>query len=51
MTHEQIANIVGATRETVTRQFSALKRDGIIDAKGATVTIKDPRRLQRLVTL
>jgi CRP/FNR family transcriptional regulator, cyclic AMP receptor protein len=51
MTHEQIAQILGATRETVTRQITALKKDGIIEAKGSSVTIKDQRRLEKLVTL
>jgi CRP/FNR family transcriptional regulator len=31
MTRDQIANYLGLTLETVSRQFSALKKDGIID--------------------
>jgi CRP/FNR family transcriptional regulator len=31
MTRDQIANYLGLTLETVSRQFSALKREGIID--------------------
>jgi CRP/FNR family transcriptional regulator len=31
MTRDQIANYLGLTLETVSRQFSAFKREGIID--------------------
>lgn len=47
MTRDQIANYLGLTLETVSRQFSALKRDGIIDLSDRrSVTLLDPARLQ-----
>ncbi len=47
MTRDQIANYLGLTLETVSRQFSALKADGIIDVSDRrSVTVKDLARLQ-----
>lgn len=42
---EEIGNFLGLTIETVSRQFSALRRAGIIDGKGREVTILDLNRL------
>ncbi|KIN64197.1 Transcriptional regulator, Crp/Fnr family [Sulfitobacter noctilucicola] len=42
LTRDQIANYLGLTLETVSRQFSALKKDGIIDfADRKHFTLKD----------
>jgi CRP/FNR family transcriptional regulator len=47
MTRDQIANYIGLTLETVSRQFSAFKKDGIITIDDRrSVTIKDVARLQ-----
>ena len=47
MTRDQIANYLGLTLETVSRQFSALKKDGIIDLSDRrNVTVLDLAALQ-----
>lgn len=51
LTHEEIAQMIGTTRETVTRLFSDLRRKKIIEVKGSTVLIPDRRQLERLVSI
>ncbi|HET7872907.1 MAG TPA: Crp/Fnr family transcriptional regulator [Terriglobales bacterium] len=46
--HEEIAQMIGSTRETVTRLMGALKKKRIIETKGATLIVKDPERLKQL---
>lgn len=49
LTQEEIAQIIGASRETVTRLFSALKRDQIIRVKRDALVIRDSEALASLV--
>src|SRR3990170_2909469 len=46
-THQEIANMIGATRETVSRMISDLHRQGYIEIAGKNVIIHDalPRNL------
>jgi len=46
--HEEIAQMIGSTRETVTRLLGALKKKKILEMKGATLIVKDPERLKQL---
>lgn len=46
--HEEIAQMIGSTRETVTRILGNLKRKKVIEIKGATLIVKDPHRLKQL---
>lgn len=46
LTHEQMAECVGSTRETVTRTLSDFKRRHLISLKGATVLIPNPAALE-----
>lgn len=39
MTHQQIAEVIGTSRETVTRTLADLKRRGLITTKGSTLLI------------
>ncbi|HEY8670751.1 MAG TPA: helix-turn-helix domain-containing protein, partial [Terriglobales bacterium] len=39
LTHEQIAECVGSTRETITRTLSEFKNKHLVTLKGTTVTI------------
>ena len=39
-THQEIANMIGATRETVSRMISDLHRQGYIEISGKNVTIQ-----------
>jgi CRP/FNR family transcriptional regulator len=48
MTHEEMAHRIGASRETVTRLLSALKRRRLIRQDGPTLVIPNPAALQAL---
>lgn len=48
LTQEEIAQIIGASRETVTRLFSTLKRDQIIRVKRDSMWIRDSEALASL---
>ncbi|MDU4961044.1 MAG: Crp/Fnr family transcriptional regulator [Sporomusaceae bacterium] len=45
MPRQELANLAGTTRESVTRSLSALKRDGLIDFDRRRIVILDPKRL------
>lgn len=45
LSRQELANLVGTTRETVTRTLGALKKAGIIDFAGDDITILKPERL------
>jgi CRP/FNR family transcriptional regulator, cyclic AMP receptor protein len=49
LTHEEIAQIIGTTRETVTRAFADFKKNNLLIVKGVTLTVKDRSGLERLV--
>jgi CRP/FNR family transcriptional regulator len=51
LTQEEIAQIIGASRETVTRLFSALKRDEIIRVKRDSIWIRDSEALAAIAQL
>lgn len=46
LTHEQIAECVGSTRETITRTLSEFKNKHLVTLKGTTVTIPSRSALQ-----
>src|SRR3984893_18706544 len=49
LTHEEIAQMIGASRETVTRLFSDFKKKQFLQVKGSTVIIKNKAALEELV--
>jgi CRP/FNR family cyclic AMP-dependent transcriptional regulator len=49
LTHEEIAQMIGASRETVTRLFADFKKQNLLQIKGSSVTIKDKPGLERLL--
>jgi CRP/FNR family transcriptional regulator, cyclic AMP receptor protein len=49
LTHEEIAQIIGASRETVTRLFSDFKKKQLVQVKGSTLTIKNKPALENLL--
>jgi CRP/FNR family transcriptional regulator, cyclic AMP receptor protein len=51
LTHEEIAQMIGTTRETVTRLLSDLKRKKIIDVKGSTMLVPRLAGLSDMVTV
>lgn len=48
LTHEDLANMVGTSRETVTRLLARFKRDGLIQVRGSALLILAPERLEEL---
>lgn len=51
LTHEEIAQMVGTTRETVTRLLSEFKRRKIIEVKGSTVLVVKRNELESMVSI
>jgi CRP/FNR family cyclic AMP-dependent transcriptional regulator len=49
LTHEEIAETIGSSRETVTRLFADFKRKGLVEIRGATLVIADKSRLLQLL--
>jgi len=48
LTHEEIANMAGTSRETVTRLLNQFRRDELIAIKGTALTILKPEELERM---
>jgi CRP/FNR family transcriptional regulator, cyclic AMP receptor protein len=48
LTHEEVANMAGTSRETVTRLLNQFRRDKWITIKGTSLTIQEPEQLERL---
>jgi CRP/FNR family transcriptional regulator len=49
LTHEEIAQMIGASRETVTRLFADFKKKNFLQVKGSTLTITDKQGLEKLL--
>lgn len=49
LTHEEIAEIIGSSRETVTRLFSDFKRKGFVQVHGSTLVLVDKTGLRELL--
>lgn len=49
LTHEEIAEIIGTTRETVSRLFSEFKKKQLMQLKGATLVIRSRFALEKIV--
>ena len=45
LTHEEIAQMIGASRETVTRMFADFKKKQLLEVKGSTLIIKNKAKL------
>lgn len=50
LTHEEIGQIIGASRETVTRLLSDFKNKQIINIKGSTLIVRDEAALVAMVS-
>jgi CRP/FNR family transcriptional regulator, cyclic AMP receptor protein len=48
LTHEDVASLIGTSRETVTRMLGRFKRDKLIQMRGATILILAPEKLALL---
>jgi CRP/FNR family transcriptional regulator len=51
LTHEEIAQLIGSTRETVTRTLSDLKKKAIAELTGSTLLIRNLPALQSLAAV
>jgi CRP/FNR family transcriptional regulator, cyclic AMP receptor protein len=51
LTHEEIAEIIGTTRETVSRLFSDFKKKQLLQMKGATMVLRSRMALEKIVQL
>jgi CRP/FNR family transcriptional regulator, cyclic AMP receptor protein len=49
LTHEEIAEIIGTTRETVSRLFSEFKKRQLLQLKGSTLVIRNRPALEKIV--
>jgi CRP/FNR family transcriptional regulator, cyclic AMP receptor protein len=47
LTHEEIAQLLGTSRETVSRALSDLKRRGLAEIRGATLVVHDRPQLAK----
>jgi CRP/FNR family transcriptional regulator len=51
MTREEIASYLGLTLETVSRLFSRLQSEGLIQVQGRAIKVLDVAALKRMVGL
>jgi CRP/FNR family transcriptional regulator len=51
LTHEEIAQMIGTTRETVTRMLTSLKSKRVVEVKGSTFHVVRPDALEAMVTV
>jgi CRP/FNR family transcriptional regulator len=49
LTHEEIAQIIGTSRETVTRVLADFRKRQVAVLKGSTLTIRNKAVLEKLV--
>jgi CRP/FNR family transcriptional regulator, cyclic AMP receptor protein len=49
LTHGEITQMIGVSRETVTRLFGEFRDKGIIQLKGATLLIRNKAALEEMV--
>jgi CRP/FNR family transcriptional regulator, cyclic AMP receptor protein len=48
LTHQEIAQLIGTSRETVTRTLSEFKKQGIIEVNGSTLVLRNKTTLETL---
>jgi CRP/FNR family transcriptional regulator len=51
LTHEEVAGMIGASRETVSRLFASFKRKKLIDVHGSALIIKSRSNLEKLIEM
>jgi len=49
LTHEEIAEMIGASRETVSRIFASFRKKQLIEVHGSTLIIKNRAQLEKLL--
>jgi CRP/FNR family cyclic AMP-dependent transcriptional regulator len=51
LTHEEIAEFIGTTRQTVTRALSECKSQHLLELRGSTLFIENRQALEEFVTV
>jgi len=51
LTHEDISQLMGTSRESITRTLADFRKKNLVELKGPTLTIYDRPALERLVTV
>jgi len=51
LTHEEMAQLIGTSRETVTRTLSEFKKQRLLELNGSTLLIKNRAALERMVVV
>ena len=49
LTQEELANMVGVTRESVNRHLAMLRRKGVIGGEGRRFVVRDAEALRRFI--
>src|SRR5262249_46797319 len=50
LTHEEMAQLIGTSRETVTRTLSEFRKRRVLELNGSTLVIRNKVALERLIT-
>jgi CRP/FNR family transcriptional regulator, cyclic AMP receptor protein len=50
LTHEELANLAGTSRETVTRSLNRFERDGLIARRGSSITVTNLAELSHMAS-
>ena len=48
LTHEEIAQLIGSSRETVTRTLSDFKKQGVIELHGSALLVRNKAALEKM---
>jgi CRP/FNR family transcriptional regulator, cyclic AMP receptor protein len=48
LTHEEIAQMIGTSRETVTRLLTEMKKRQIVESKGSTLVVRNAAALPKM---
>jgi CRP/FNR family transcriptional regulator, cyclic AMP receptor protein len=48
LTHEDLANLAGTTRESISRSLARLQKDKLIEIRGSSILIPDPDKLEEM---
>ena len=51
LTHEEIAQLIGCSRESVSRSFSDFKRKRVVEVNGSTLLVQDKAALESLAAI
>jgi CRP/FNR family transcriptional regulator len=49
LTHEEMAQLIGTSRETVTRTLSEFKKKNLLELSGSTLVIRNKAALERMI--